>query len=216
MSRSNGHAAIVPSALFPPVSYFALAVHCNQFEIEWFDYFVKQSVRNRYWITTSQGKKLLSIPLVSKSSKLICSEVKIDYSSNWQQEHIRTLNAAYSSTPFFHHYMDLLQPVFQKSFHSLVELNLWAFARILDFLDFKDMNYSCTQQYQTNFSGFDLRSKKTKHYTPIESLPHYYQLNMDKGAAFEPDLSILDLIFNMGPESRLYLLNTPVKANDYF
>lgn len=120
----------------------------------------------------------------------------------WQKEHLRTLQAAYSSTPFYEHYMHKLEKVFALEFSSLVELNKWVFEIINKELQL-DLLWKYSSEYLEIDQAKDFRSERTELLCELSS--SYYQLLFDKGKPFEQNLSILDLMFNLGPESRLWL-----------
>ncbi|MDE0772603.1 MAG: WbqC family protein [Salibacteraceae bacterium] len=200
------NSVILPSALFPPISYFALILKENKLgripTIEHHDFFVKQTVRNRYRIYTAQGEHLLSVPLVSKSSKTLLKSIEINYEMPWQKEHYRTLLAAYSSTPFFEHYIEALMPLFKSKFSSLLEMNTWAFEKMIELLDL-----SITAEYSDKYIESDLEKdfRTTRNELYAEFNTTYYQLNFDQGMPFIGNLSILDVLFNKGPEARLLI-----------
>jgi hypothetical protein len=200
------NSVLLPSALFPPISYFALILSENKQGrtpiIEHNDFFVKQTIRNRYRIYTAQGDHLLSVPLVSKSSKTLLKSIEINYEMPWQKEHFRTLNAAYSSTPFYEHYIEALMPLFATKFSSLLAMNTWAFEKVIELLDL-----SITVEYSDKYIESELEKdfRSTRNELFQEFKESYYQLNFDQGLPFISNLSILDLLFNIGPESRIWL-----------
>lgn len=120
----------------------------------------------------------------------------------WQKEHLRTLQAAYSSTPFYEHYMHKLEKVFASEFSSLLELNIWVFETINKELQL-DLLWKYSSEYLEFDQAKDFRNERTELF--CEPLSSYYQLLFDKGKPFEQNLSILDLMFNLGTESRLWL-----------
>ena len=119
---------------------------------------------------------------------------------SWQKEHFRTLNAAYSSTPFFEHYINQLSPVFETQFDSLLELNKWTFQKVMQLLDL-EMNCEFSEKYEQVETNLDYRLSRNENFMDLNST--YYQLNFDRQMPFIGNLSILDLLFNQGPEARL-------------
>jgi len=122
----NHFALCLQPTLFAPIlQYVALAVAENIiFEVE--DNYQKQTYRNRYYIYGANGKQMLNVPILhtKSSGKNKTKDIQIDQSVSWQKLHIKTLDAAYSSSPFYEFYKDDIISVVQKKNKYLLDLNL--------------------------------------------------------------------------------------------
>lgn len=200
---------LLSSAYLAPVSYFQLMVgNDSAVKIEKYEYYQKQSYRNRCRIATANGVMDLTIP-VEKPDKQLIRDVRISSHGDWQTQHWRTIEAAYNSSPFFEYYSDDLRPFFEKKWVFLWEFNQIIQEKILDLID-GGINICTTDCYieKYNKNVTDLRNKiHPKKDSPIR-LMSYYQVFEQKNG-FIPDLSIIDLLFNMGNESQLILNERP-------
>jgi hypothetical protein len=193
---------LLPTAYFGPISYYAILLQHPNCRIELHEHFVKQSIRNRCDIYGANGKLQLTIPKQRKGSdKTIIKEIQISYKQNWQKEHWNAIVSSYNSSPYFEYYKDELQPFFEKEEMLLINLNCKLQSVILNILQVEDKIITTTEYlHKGNFS--DLRNYKWN----TEKQEKYDQVFMEK-QGFIPNLSILDLLFNLGPESADYLNN---------
>ncbi len=191
---------------FPTIASAAVIV---QHPVVWevFDNYQKQTYRNRCYICNDLGKHMLSISIQhvgGSQGKQSYREVKIDNSFPWQRQHWRTLATAYRTSPFFEFYEDDLAPLYQQEFTYLMEFNLATAAFICDCLQIKTPS-SKTTTYETspveNSDGRFLASIKKK--PPFEQEP-YIQVFGDRHG-FVKNSSVLDLLFNEGPNALSYL-----------
>ena len=191
---------LLPTAYLAPISYYAVLLQEPSCSIEYHEHFVKQSIRNRCDIYGANGKLQLTIPKQRKGSdKTIIKAIQISYKQDWQKEHWNAIVSSYNSSPFFEYYQDEFQPFFGKKEKLLIDFNYKLQAVILRLLQ-EEKNVKTTTKYlhQGNFS--DLRN----HTCNLEKQERYDQVFMEK-YAFIPNLSIIDLLFNLGPESSDYL-----------
>ncbi len=199
MSKTNN--VILSSAYFPPIQYFSTVLNCENIIIEQHENYSKQSYRNRCEILSSNGKQTLSIPIIKNSgSKQCIKDVKIDYKNDWQDIHLKSLQTAYLSSPFFEYYIDALMPFFEKQYTFLFDLNLEIIEILLSELQIeKTINFS--EEYNPEYDFSDFRNSihpKKKFQTENFNALKYTQVFFDK-FDFLPNLSILDLLFNEGP-----------------
>ncbi len=201
---------IISTAYFPPVQYFAALLKYENVLIEKHENYLKQTYRNRCEILSPNGKQTLSIPIIKKSgTKQLISDVKIDYKNNWQLQHLKSLQTAYLSSPFYEFYIDAFMPFFEKKYTFLFDFNLEIIFTLLSELQI-EKNLNFTEKYIKQYLSGDYRNlihpKKNTSETFTEYKPKKYtQVFFDK-FDFIPDLSILDLLFNEGPPSISFLI----------
>ena len=159
--------------------------------------------RNRCHIISARGKETLIVPLTSKHGKIFISEVRIDYSQKWLNNHWRTIRSAYGNAPFFEHYADELERTLFKRTTFLYDLTLDLLSMCLKWLKWeKAIKESEKFEKTPPASIFDLRSalnakddgKLSRFYLPIA----YRQVF---GNTFVANASVIDLIFCMGPDA---------------
>ena len=201
---------LLPTAYLAPISYYAILLHHPNCSIEFNEHFIKQSIRNRCDIYSANGKLRLSIPKERKgSSKKIIGNLKISYKQNWQKQHWNAIESAYNSSPFFEYYKDELKPFFQEKEEYLVNFNSKLQNTILIMLHQENLIKNTTE-YLNKGEFFDLRNYTWK----LKNQEKYNQVFMEK-QGFIPNLSILDLLFNLGPESTDYLHNLNLSIELY-
>ncbi len=194
---------IVSSAYLAPVTQFACMVAGKNTIIECFDNYEKQSYRNRCSILTANGVQDLTIP-VEKTSKTLMKDVRISMHDDWQIKHWRAIESAYNSSPFFEYYADDFKPFYEKKWSFLFDFNQEIQQTALQLLD-TDITIKHTINYQTFTENLvDLRQQVHPKKKLDFNFKKYYQV-FDLKFGFTPNLSIIDLLFNMGPESQLVL-----------
>ena len=200
---------LISSAYFGPVIQYGLIARKRNIVTEKWDNYQKQSYRNRCEILTSNGVEALTVPVInaSGSKKVLMKDVLISYDKPWQRDHLRAIKTAYNNTPYFIYYFDEIEALILKSPSHLLTLNHEIQLLIFEMLGMK-INESFSLKYSFKEQQNDLRQiihpKRDMSALVEETLPKYYQVFGDK-FGFTPNLSILDLLFNLGPESILYL-----------
>ncbi|MEN8186517.1 MAG: WbqC family protein [Bacteroidota bacterium] len=194
-----------PTYFSPVIQYVALA-NAEEIIFEAEDNYQKQTFRNRCYIYGANGKQLLTVPVLhtKKDGHQKTKDVKIDNSFSWQKLHKRSLETAYRSSPFFEFYEDEVIKIFQKKIDFLLDLNLETYQIISELLPL-ELTVRNTKVYKEEYSEKqDLRylvNAKSKVNYHFET---YQQVFADKHN-FIPNLSILDLLFNEGPNALTYL-----------
>jgi len=183
----------------PLISYFS-RIKENDFQIEAHEYYQKQSLRNRTYILTANGELVLTIPVQHGATNI--REVKIDYSQDWVKNHLRALQSAYKHSPYYDYYFPYFEDIYQRKLTQLLDLNLELFQLILKMMKWQK-GFILTESFIPNYKNQiqDIRSKYQyrEHTEPTKLYQQVF------GIEFVPNLSILDLLFNKGPDSILYL-----------
>lgn len=197
---------LLPVGYFPPISYFAYLLR-DDVTIEQKEHFVKQSLRNRCTILGANGPLNLLVPRTKSNVRLTIKETTIHDETDWKTLHWRSLEAAYRKSPYFEYYEDELQPFFQKAHTHHFQCNMQSIQIVCELLSI-EFKPKFTSEYLAEFDGLDLRSSWNKQnyleQNPATSYPTYIQVFNDRHA-FAPDLSILDLLFCLGPRAVDYL-----------
>ena len=204
---------VLPIAYFPPISWFKALLKGDAI-IEQHENYVKQTIRNRCQIATANGIQRLSLPVV-KAQKT--TDVLIAAHDNWQQKQWNAIVTAYGESAFFDYYAADLLPFFTADCQkNLFEHNVSIIQKLLELLDIEDYTLRFTDSFIGEDYTASLRAATVPSDSPLGStsvpeafasvqLPPYYQVFRQK-TGFLPDLSILDLLFNLGPEAACYLL----------
>ena len=191
---------LLPISYLGPVEYYTAILQFDEILIETKEHFIKQSVRNRCKIIGANGSQTLTIPKKRKSSdKTLISDISISNQDNWQKLHWQSIVSAYNSSPFFEYYKDELLPFYNTKHNNIFDFNLKLTKTILEFLQVeKELIFTST--FQKEFNGSDFRSSKFI----FDNQEEYQQVFSEK-QSFSPNLSILDVLFNLGPETTSYL-----------
>lgn len=194
---------IHPTYFSPIVQYVAIASSKRiLFEVE--DNFQKQTYRNRSYIYTSNGKHLLNVPIQhNKGIKQKTRDIKIDYKDDWHKLHLKTLQTAYNSSPYFEFYVDELVPIFEKRPAFLLDLNLKCHQFVMDALQL-EIPTSKTIHYLKKIENKDARNLAVAKSNQEFQFERYIQV-FDQNHGFISNLSILDLLFMEGPNTLNYL-----------
>ena len=197
---------IVQPTLFSPVMQYVVLANAESIVFEMEDNFQKQTYRNRYVIYGANGKQVLTVPIIhpKKGSKAKTRDIKIDYQSDWHKLHIRSLQSAYRSSPFYEFYEDEILPVFYKKHTYLLDLNFDSIETIGGCLQ-EHFKFQKTIEYQQEIDfeqdyRFLANAKSSKKF-PLQK----YKQVFDDKYGFISNLSILDLLFNEGPNTFMYL-----------
>ena len=218
--------ALLSTTYFGPVQWYQKLYRYEEVEIEQWESFQKQTYRNRCLIATTQGIQALTVPVERGTSPLI-KDIRISDHGNWRHLHWNALVSAYGESPFFEYYQDDIRPFFEKRWEYLLDFNEAIREKMCELLDIQpkvkyslefkvyslEMNTLVAEKSTINYKQsiinkeIDFREGiRPKHSQPdpdFEPKP-YYQVYQQKHG-FLANLSVLDLLFNMGPEGIFYL-----------
>ena len=199
------NSVLLPTSYLPPIQYFSKLISYSEISIELYEYFPKQTWRNRCNICGANGELSLIIPLQKGNEKILTKDIKISYDQQWQKLHWRSFEAAYRSSPFFEFYEDHFAPYYHdKKFEFLIDLNNELLTLILKLLKIKPTITYTKEYFKTPVDTDDLRTlispkKELTEDKNFEVLP--YSQVFENRTGFIPNLSIVDLLFNQGPQS---------------
>ena len=195
--------ALLPLSYFGPIEYYAFLSKHNNIYIEVQENFIKQTIRNRCYILSANGKLRLTVP-VHKTNHIKIKNIKICYKQNWIKNHWYSIKSSYGSSPYFLFYENEILKILKQQEKYLIDLNISLQKKIFEILDINP-SVTFTTNYSHENDTFDLRH----HSFLVKKLKPYNQVFMNK-LNFTPNLSILDLIFNLGPQSTKYLLEIDI------
>lgn len=197
------------TAYFAPVQYYWHWRRSEKKQVEVCEHYIKQTWRNRCVIGTANGPMVLSLPVEGNAEKTVIRDVRLSEHGNWQHLHWNSISSAYNSSPFFEFYADDLIPFFQRKPGFLVDFNEEIREILCGLLEIEaaaDKTTVFTPEREIPDGTVDLRNiiHPKKDIDSLFKPAAYYQV-FDRKFGFQSNLSILDLLFNMGPEAILYL-----------
>ena len=197
---------LLSTTYFGPIQWYQKLYRAEHVEIEQWESFQKQTYRNRCLIATDNGVQALTVPVEHGDSPLI-KDIRLSDHGNWRHLHWNALQSAYGESPFFEYYQDDIRPFFERHWTFLLDFNDEIRQKMCELIDIQP-NVSYTERFIPEESP--LISYRTaispKHpQDDPDFLPKRYYQVYEQKHGFLPNLSILDLLFNMGPES-IFLL----------
>lgn len=202
---------LLSTAYFPPLTYFVYLMRYDKVFVDIYETYPKQTWRNRCRIFSGNGPIDLTVPVEKPyGNHTKTYQVIISSHTRWQKIHWRSIESAYRNSPFFLFYRDMVKSlIFENSYSILYELNDHILKTFCNELEIKK-ELKFTEKFIQESPAFaDLRfaiSPKGKDRKKLNHLSFtpYYQVFSDR-FGFQSDLSILDLLFNLGPDAKSYL-----------
>ncbi len=199
---------LIHPTYFPTIAHFVAISNSNSITFEAEDNYQKQTYRNRMFIYGANGKLLLNIPVKhnKKSTKTTYKDILIENIEDWQKQHWRSIVSAYKSSPFFEYYEDDIKTIFTSPQTSLFDMNIKIFKIICECIEL-NVNINFTDKFNkegTADNCIDLRKIVNSKKEINTSFDKYTQVFCEK-YGYLNNLSILDLLFNEGPNTLNYL-----------
>ena len=204
--------ALLQTTYLGPIQWYQKLYRYDQTLIEQYDSYQKQTYRNRCVIATANGLQALTVPvehdtLNIKNEILKVKDLRISDHNNWRRIHWNALQSAYNESPFFDYYADDIRLFFEKKYEFLVDFNEAIRQTVCNLLDIHPQ-VSYTTDFSRQPSDIDDYREviNAKHPQPDEDFqPRRYWQVFEGKHGFQANLSILDLLFNMGNEAVFYL-----------
>ena len=192
---------------FPNIHQFTQIIKANNILFEVSDNYQKQTFRNRTYIYGANGKLGLFIPVIhTHKNRELFKDVKISYDSNWMDLHLKSLQSAYRSSPYFEYFEDDFIKLYSEKEKFLADFNIKCIRLISSLLDL-DLDYKISNEYVEKTNDIiDLRDLSNARKEKKIDTPKYIQVFESKHGYIN-NLSILDLLFSEGPNSVSLITN---------
>lgn len=196
-----------------PISHYATMLRNGAVVLEQWEHYTKQTYRNRCVIAGPNGRQVLTIPVEHNGGKkILMKDLRISNHGNWRHLHWNALVSSYGKSPFFEFYADDFRPFYEQHWEFLIDYNEALLHKTLELLDIAEIKVSRTEAWEAPHTHNDpeLTSSspsflsQTHHLEASHPAVPYYQVFQSRHG-FLPDLSIVDLLFNMGNEAILIL-----------
>ena len=201
---------LISTAYLPTIRYMAVLAKHDAVAIEQYETFPKQTFRNRTVIATGNGTLMLNVPVTRPNGNHTTTrDMTVSYHEPWNIRHWRAIVSTYNAAPYFLYYRDGLESIILREHERLIDLNDALLRYLMD-----KIKISCTLEYTNNYMPSitgqqDYRCTLTAKKGPLPlTLPPYSQVFESK-FGFLQNLSVIDLLFNLGPESKRYLMGLP-------
>ena len=203
--------ALLSSTYFGPIQWYQKLNRYDECLIERHESFIKQTYRNRMIIPTTNGPLSLTIP-TNHDISLSMKDIRISDHANWRHVHWNALLSAYGESPFFEYYQDDIRPFYEKKYEFLFDFNMETTEKMIELLDIRP-KISITEAYiqskelkeEDEIKDFRDAIRPKKPLPDAEFAPQRYYQVYEQKHGFQPNMSILDLLFNEGNEAIFYL-----------
>jgi hypothetical protein len=197
--------AVVSTAYLPPVEWFSVIGRSAKVSIESHENYIKQTYRNRCYILSAHGPQMLSVPVLEGSRRKVpITEIRIDYSKRWQQVHLGAIRSSYRMAPYYEFYSGEIEEIIASCHTYLWELNMNLLTVLLKLLKI-NTEINLTEMFVApSDESHDFRYRIDPGRKSPFNHRNYFQVFSTPGG-FSPNLSIIDLVFNQGPDAGKYL-----------
>ena len=190
---------ILPSAYFGNIEYFHQIWKRDVAIIDHFEPYQKQTFRSRCEIIGANGVQILSVPVERPQGKdTLMVDVLISYAEDWRKDHLKAIESAYARTPYYIYYIDGIQEIIMKDHECLWTLNTELTRYLSNKIGLSAEIALSRESFPLQDDDFrkDFTSKKQNGFTT-----HRYIQTFEERHGFQNNLSILDLLFNEGPNT---------------
>ena len=198
---------VIHPTYFPNILFFSKILNQDKILFEVNDNYIKQSLRNRTSIYHANGILNLSIHVkYSSKKKQKFKEIEICNETDWQKKHLKSIKFAYRSSPYFEFYENQFEKIFTKKEKFLIDINLKSIALLFELIDCK-LKYNFTEKYNQNYTGYvDSREISNFNFSDKSLSFKKYTQVFETKYGFKENLSMLDLLFNYGPNYYNFLI----------
>jgi len=202
----KGNRVLISTAYLPPVNYFTIIAGADEVLVELHETYPKQTYRNRCEIYSANGKIPLIIPVHKPDGNhTMTKDILVSMHEKWQILHWRAIKTAYSNSPYFLYFQDELEHFFSEKTNNLLDFNTGLLETILELIGLKKKIGYTTDfvKEPENIKDYRWSINPKKPFDDFPAKEYYQSFNEKHG--FIPNLSIIDLLFNLGPEAGDYL-----------
>lgn len=184
-----------PLTCFPALSHWIQAADAGHWQLEAWENFVKSTDRNRYWLHSHQDMFRMSLPIAGgRSQKTLIQQVQLDQTTNWRAQHLAIIRNAYAASPFFEDLFPEIETCYLNSSNNLFEFNMALFQYCREWVC-PTLAFSFSKEWQGPYENLEVEMEVLPYYRPF---PLKNQSDLSR-------LSILDLLFQLGPWSEIWL-----------
>ncbi len=210
---------LLPSAYLAPVRYYTKLYAFDEAYIEAHEHYVKQTYRNRCLIAAPSGVQALVVPVMNPGAeKCPMRDIRISDHGNWRRQHWHALETAYRNSPFFEFYADDFLPFYTRKWNFLFDFEEAIRAKVCELVGLhtkvrRTVAYGlASREADIRAADYrDLADSGTDGDDAAFVASEYYQVFRERHG-FLPNLSVADLLFNMGPET-IFVLRDSIRKD---
>jgi hypothetical protein len=197
----------------PSIAFFSCLEGKEELILEADEFFEKQTFRNRTHLLSSQQIEVMTVPLLGANKKVKSRDIRIDNSQTWNKKHWRSIQTCYGKSPFFEFFADDFKRIYEKGYDFLWDLNLDLLTICLKITGQK-IRITENVRYEKNISENVMDARSLIHPKKPDYLNHFYEPKayaQSFGNNFESNLSVVELLMNEGPHSKMVIQQSNIK-----